>query len=108
MFHFSGCALLTVYSKESMRFTHWGFPIRKFPDHRLLHTSPRHIAVTPRPSSLFDVEASTIRPYPNIHIMYTWFADHPDADILLHSNANKSAVILYSVEVKNCTSTGSV
>jgi len=27
--------------------------------------------------------------------MYTWFADHPDADILLHSNANKSAVILY-------------
>ena len=29
-----------------------GFPIRKSPDQRLLDTSPRLIAVTPRPSSL--------------------------------------------------------
>ena len=46
----------------SMRFTHWGFPIRTPPDHRLLATSPKFIAGTPRPSSLLKAKASTIRP----------------------------------------------
>ena len=41
-------------------FFRMGFPIRKSPDHRLLRTSPRSIAATLRPSSPFDVEASTI------------------------------------------------
>ena len=39
-----------------------GFPIRKSPDQRLLDTSPRLIAVTPRPSSPQSPEASTICP----------------------------------------------
>ena len=39
-----------------------GFPIRKSSDQRLLATSPRLIAGTPRPSSPQSPEASTIRP----------------------------------------------
>ena len=50
------------YETEWCRFTTSGFPIRKSPDHRLLRTYPRHIAATPRPSSLLCVKASTIRP----------------------------------------------
>jgi hypothetical protein len=38
-----------------------GFPIRKSPDQRLVATSPRLIADTPRPSSPQPPEASTIR-----------------------------------------------
>jgi len=60
---FTSAGALSESSSEQSSFAQLGFPIRKFPDHRLLHTSPRHIAVTPRPSSLFDVKASTIRPY---------------------------------------------
>jgi len=40
-----------------------GFPIRTPPDQRLLATSPKFIAGTPRPSSLLKTKASTIRPY---------------------------------------------
>ena len=40
-----------------------GFPIRKSPDQRLLGTSPRLIAATPRPSSASGVEASTEHPW---------------------------------------------
>ena len=48
---------------EQWKFVPLGYPIRKSSDHRLLHTSPKRIAVTPRPSSPFLVKASTIRPY---------------------------------------------
>ena len=44
-------------------FTAEGFPIRTSPDQRLLSTSPKLFAATPRPSSPFDAKASTIRPY---------------------------------------------
>ena len=54
-------------------FTAEGFPIRKSPDRRLLHISPGRIAVTLRPSSPFDVKASTMCPY----------ANHPNADLLI-------------------------
>ena len=37
-----------------------GYPIRKSPDQRLLGTSPKLIAATLRPSSLFRAKASTI------------------------------------------------
>ncbi len=37
-----------------------GFPIRRSPDQRLLGTSPKLIAATLRPSSLFRAKASTI------------------------------------------------
>ena len=47
---------------RSMRFTQRGFPIRTSPDQRLFDTSPKLIAVTPRPSSPFEAKASTIRP----------------------------------------------
>ena len=39
------------------------FRIRKSPDQSPLDGSPKHIVVTPRPSSPFDVKASSIRPY---------------------------------------------
>ena len=56
-------------------FTEKGFPIRTPPDQRLLATSPKFIAGTPRPSSLLKAKASTIRPYfhlPNsTHIFIT-------------------------------------
>src|SRR3989344_217975 len=39
-----------------------GFPIRKSPDQSPLDGSPKHIVVTPRPSSPFGVKASSIRP----------------------------------------------
>ena len=42
------------------RFALVGCPIRKSPDQHLLDGSPRLIAVTPRPSSLLDVKASSI------------------------------------------------
>lgn len=50
MFQFSGCALRN--KSESTGFTRRGFPIRTFPDRRLLSTSPKLIAARPRPSSL--------------------------------------------------------
>ena len=96
MFYFSGCAssptftshvanfsrivsqhaelLACVRSKSGagqLRFTQLGFPIRKSSDRRLLRISPRHIAATLRPSSPFDVKASTMCPY----------ANHPNADL---------------------------
>ena len=40
-----------------------GSPIRKSPDQRLLGTSPKLIAATPRPSSPLRVKASTVRPW---------------------------------------------
>jgi hypothetical protein len=61
MFHFSG---FTPHCKQcgNMILIILGFPIRKSTDQRLLDTSPRLIAVTPRPSSPQPPEASTIRP----------------------------------------------
>ena len=44
-----------------------GCPIRRSPDQRLLNGSPRLIAVTPRPSSLLCVKASSIRPFVPLH-----------------------------------------
>ena len=61
------------------RFALVGFPIRKSSDRRSLHTSPKHIAATPRPSSPFLVKASTIRPY----------ANHPNTDFLHLAIENK-------------------
>ena len=63
MFHFPRYAQLTSYVSEWPRLTRTGFPIRTSPDRRLLHTSPKLIAATSRPSSLLCVKASTIRPY---------------------------------------------
>jgi len=63
MFYFSGYANSDNYVGEQLRFAQLGFPIRKSSDRRLLRTSPKHIVATPRPSSPFDVKASTIRPY---------------------------------------------
>lgn len=40
-----------------------GYPIRRSSDQRLLHTSPKLIAATPRPSSPFGAKASAIHPY---------------------------------------------
>ena len=73
-----------------MRFTHWGFPIRTPPDQRLLATSPKFIAGTPRPSSLLKAKASTIRPYfhlprsTHISLLVDWYSSRrivfkPDA-----------------------------
>src|SRR3989344_1937357 len=53
MFYFARFA--PCIAAGSLRVAQWGFPIRKFPDHRLLRTSPRRIAATLRPSSPFDV-----------------------------------------------------
>ena len=61
MFYFPGYAPVHVMHKSS-RFTRRGFPIRTSSDQRLLGTSPKRIAATPRPSSLFLAKASTIRP----------------------------------------------
>ena len=61
MFYFSGCALW--FESEQCKFFALGYPVRKSSAHRLLGTSPRLIAATPRPSSPFDVKASSIRPY---------------------------------------------
>ena len=47
---------------RSTAFAVLGFPIRKSPDQRLLATSPRLIAGTPRPSSPSGPEASTTSP----------------------------------------------
>ena len=63
MFYFPRYAQLTSYVSESPTFSRRGCPIRKSPDRRLLHTSPKLIAATSRPSSLLCVKASTIRPY---------------------------------------------
>ena len=41
----------------------WGFPIQKFPDQRLLGTSPKRIAAWPRLSSLVRAKASTVCSY---------------------------------------------
>ncbi len=49
MFQFAGYALRN--KSESTGFTRRGFPIRKFPDQRLLGTSPKLIAAVSRPSS---------------------------------------------------------
>lgn len=49
--------------RRSSGFARWGFPIRKSSGQRLLGTSPKLIAATPRPSSPLRVKASTIRPY---------------------------------------------
>lgn len=48
---------------ERLRFTQSDCSIRTSPDQRLLHTSPKLIAATPRPSSPHNAKASTIRPY---------------------------------------------
>ena len=61
MFYFPGCA--PQLTSGSPWFTRRGFPIRTSPDQRLLGTSPKRIAATPRPSSLLPTKASTIRPY---------------------------------------------
>ena len=63
MFHFPRYAQLTSYVSVSLTFSQRGFPIRTSPDRRLLHTSPKLIAATSRPSSLLCVKASAIRPY---------------------------------------------
>ena len=55
-----GSRLIFLMSRP--RFTRSGFPIRKSPDQRLLNTSPKLIAVTPRPSSPPTPKASTICP----------------------------------------------
>ena len=51
-----------TFLMSRLRFTQSGFPIRKSPDQRLLNTSPKLIAVTPRPSSPPTPKASTICP----------------------------------------------
>src|SRR3989344_6529935 len=48
-----------------------GFPIRKSPDQSPLDGSPKHIVVTPRPSSPFGAKASSIRPYIPYKIKYS-------------------------------------
>ena len=66
---FTSAGALPTFLPDQCRFGHWGFPIRTPPDQRLLATSPKFIAGTPRPSSPFKAKASTIRPYftrPNI------------------------------------------
>ena len=79
MFYFSGYANSDNYVGEQLRFAQLGFPIRKSSDRRLLRTSPRRIVATPRPSSPFDVNASTIRPYD----LLRGLANHPNADFTL-------------------------
>jgi hypothetical protein len=61
MFHFSGFATSDEHWSSGV-YHLTGFPIRKSPVQRLLDTSPRLIAVTPRPSSPPTPKASTIRP----------------------------------------------
>jgi hypothetical protein len=56
---------LTTYefSRGYVGFTNVGFPIRTFPDHRLLATSPRLIAGCHVLLRLFHAKPSTVRPY---------------------------------------------
>jgi hypothetical protein len=55
--------MLPALLQDTRNFFLVSFLIRKFPDQRLLGTSPKHIAATPRPSSPITAKASTIRPY---------------------------------------------
>ena len=64
--------------RDHMTLLTWSFLIRKFPDQRLLGTSPKLIAAILRPSSLARTKASTVRPYIPIrkcknHLLYRAF-----------------------------------
>ena len=48
---FTSAGLLSDLHRSHVTFATRGFPIRISPDQRLLDTSPKHFAVTPRPSS---------------------------------------------------------